>query len=98
MNDTVLPKVELHCHLEGIVDPGIIEILESRKIAVALSSQEFKTAYPVSDFNSFIRWCHLQDAFEGDILAYTDIVDVYISRLKQQQVIYSEIMFAPGEL
>ena len=93
-----IPKTELHCHLEGIVDPGILLVLESRGIHLALSSEQFKKVYPVQAFDAFIQWCHAQDHFEGDILGYTDIIEVHLSRLKKQNVIYTEIMFAPGEL
>lgn len=93
-----IPKTELHCHLEGIVDPEILDFLESTGKHQALSSERFRQAYPVRTFDEFIRWCQDQDHFEGDILGYSDIFEVHISKLKKQNVIYTEVMFAPGEL
>ncbi|MFC1745997.1 adenosine deaminase, partial [Candidatus Riflebacteria bacterium] len=52
----------------------------------------------VSNFDEFISWCRKEDLFEGDLLNFVDVLEIHLNRLKEQNVIYTEIMFAPGEM
>ncbi len=93
-----LPKAELHCHLEGIVDPEMLEELEGQGAPLPVSSAEFRRNYPVKDFPSFLAWAKAQDAFQGSILAYLPLLRIHLRRLAEQGVVYTELQFAPGEL
>ncbi len=93
-----LPKAELHCHLEGIIDPEMLEELEGQGEPLPVSSAEFRRNYPVKDFASFLAWAKAQDAFQGSIPAYLPMMRIHLRRLVEQGVVYTEIQFAPGEL
>ncbi len=53
---TVLPKVELHCHLEGAAEPSLIRRLAQRN-NVVLSGQLFTAddGFAWADFSSFLQ-------------------------------------------
>jgi adenosine deaminase len=93
-----IAKAELHCHLEGIIDPEMLEHFENKSKNLPISAKEFKNYYPVNSFNDFIAWTKAQDAFQGSIINYLDILAIHMERLKKQNVIYTEIQFAPSEL
>jgi adenosine deaminase len=93
-----VPKVELHCHLDGIPDPEMLRGLNARGIEVALSADTLARAYPVDDFESFSRWFDVQKALGGSLNAYQPILAAHAERLRAQNVVYTEIMVAVGEI
>jgi adenosine deaminase len=93
-----IPKVELHCHLDGIVDPAILRDLHSRGIDVGMSADELERAYPVNDFESFGRWFDAQKGFGSGVDAYRPILAAHAERLRAQNVVYAEIMVAASEI
>jgi adenosine deaminase len=93
-----LPKVELHCHLDGIVDPPLLRELQRRGITLPLTPEALAAAYPVTDFASFVRWFEAGHPLAGALASYQPIIAQHIERLRAQRVVYAEIMVASGEL
>ncbi len=93
-----LPKAELHCHLDGVLDPTMLWDIRRADPAFPIDPREFERAYPVRDLESFWNWWRFIDPIEGELDHFYPILGRYIERLKAQNVRYSEIMIASGEL
>ncbi|NDJ75345.1 MAG: hypothetical protein GYB65_03720 [Chloroflexi bacterium] len=99
MDLAALPKVELHCHLDGILDRAMLRDIVRTAPDYPLYPVDFERAYPVYDLDSFITWFTLiQDFLERDLDLFRPILARYISRLKAQNVHYAEIMIPFGTL
>lgn len=93
-----LPKVELHCHIDGIVDPLLLRELQRQGVDLPLTPETLEVAYPVRDFDSFLNWFRVGDALSGRLDVYKQILAIHVERLKAQGVFYAEMMIASGEL
>jgi adenosine deaminase len=93
-----VPKVELHCHLDGIVDPAMLREVRARGVELAISADALALAYPVHDFESFSRWFDVQRSLAGSLDPYRPILAAHVERLRAQHVVYTEIMFGSSEI
>jgi adenosine deaminase len=93
-----LPKVELHCHVDGIVDPPMLREIEARGVSLPVTAEALRSAYPVTNFDEFIRWFGVAEPVEDDTENFKPILARHIERLKAQNVIYAEIMLGTSEL
>ena len=92
-----MPKVELHIHIEGSLEPELMFTLAERN-GVALrfkSVEEVRRAYQFSDLQSF-----LDIYYEGAsvLLEEEDFYDMtwaYLEKVSSQNVRHSEIFFDP---
>ena len=92
-----MPKVELHIHIEGSLEPELMFTLAERN-GVALrfkSIEEVRRAYQFSDLQSF-----LDIYYEGAsvLLKEEDFYDMtwaYLEKVSSQNVRHSEIFFDP---
>lgn len=92
-----LPKVELHLHIEGSLEPELMfELAKRNNIDIPFSSpEEVRAAYQFSNLQSFLDiyyqganvLIHEQDFF--------DLTWAYMLRCKQDNVIHTEIFFDP---
>ncbi len=98
LNLRSLPKAELHCHLDGVLDLAMLRDIRRDDPAFPIDPREFERAYPVRDLESFWNWWHFIDPIEGELDHFYPILGRYIERLRAQNVRYSEIMIASGEL
>ncbi|MCP4391146.1 MAG: adenosine deaminase, partial [Gammaproteobacteria bacterium] len=88
-----LAKIELHLHIEGTLEPGLMfELAQRNKVKIPFSSEaEVRNAYEFSDLQSFLDiyyqganvLIHEQDFF--------DLTWAYLLRCQQDRVIHSEI-------
>jgi adenosine deaminase len=85
MNWKTLPKVELHCHLGGILDPDMARDIRQQDPAFPIDPVQFERAYPVCDFEDLIRWVNFTAPIAGELDNFCPIL----------RVLYSEIMI-PG--
>lgn len=92
------PKVELHCHLEGILNRAMLADIRQEYPAYPVDPTAFEQAYPVSDFESFLRWWDYTRPTWSALANFYPILERYITQLKAQGVRYSEIMIAAGVL
>ncbi len=98
MNIKTIPKAELHCHLDGIVDRQMAWDIHRADPSFALDPREFERAYPIgNDMESFFQWWRFIEPIEGDLLNFYPILGRYIQRLKADGVRYSEVMVSAGE-
>jgi len=86
-----LPKAELHCHIDGLVDPALLDELARRGTPAALTADELG-AWPVRSLDDFERHGSLIE----ERLAPRDVwlprmLDVHLERLRAQGVVYTEI-------
>jgi adenosine deaminase len=93
-----LPKVELHCHVDGIVDPPMLREIEARGISLPVTAEALQAAYPVTNFDEFIKWFGVADPIEDDTQHFKPVLAAHVERLIAQNVIYAEIMLGTSEL
>ena len=60
----VLSKVELHCHMDGILDPGMLRDLRRSDPTFPILPEEFEKAYSITDIQSFFGWWNFIRPFE----------------------------------
>ena len=92
-----LPKVELHLHIEGTLEPGLLfELAQRNNVSIPFKSEtEVRDAYKFSDLQSFLDiyyqganvLIHEQDFF--------DLTWAYLLRCQQDNVVHTEIFFDP---
>lgn len=92
-----LPKVELHLHIEGSLEPELaFELAKRNNIDIPYDSPEaLKRAYNFEDLQSF-----LDIYYQGANVLQTeqdfyDLTMAYLERCKQDNVIHTEIFFDP---
>ena len=94
---SLLPKVELHLHIEGTLEPELmLQLAQRNNIDIPFNSiEEVKNAYNFSNLQSFLDiyyqganvLIHQQDFF--------DLTWAYLLRCKQDNVLHTEIFFDP---
>lgn len=94
---THLPKVELHLHIEGSLEPELMfELAKRNKVEIPFRSpEEVRQAYQFDNLQSFLDiyyqganvLIHEQDFF--------DLTWAYIQRCQEDHVVHTEIFFDP---
>lgn len=92
MDLNVLPKAELHCHLDGVLDPAMLRDIVRHDPAFPVLPEEFERAYPVEGLDSFFRWWEFTSAISRKLAYCYPILDRHLDRLKAQNVRYAELM------
>jgi adenosine deaminase len=91
-------KAELHCHIDGLVDPAMLDELSADGHDFGLTAEALRQRYPFNaetwgrDYFDFLA-PYLRPRAER----YGLVLERHIRRLKQQRVIYAEI-FVSGLL
>jgi aminodeoxyfutalosine deaminase len=98
INDFIrrLPKVELHLHLEGAIEPATLAELSQRTDAEPLTLEEAEALYQYTDFSGFLIAFkavtrRLRGAAEYELAAYR-----MIERLAAQGVVHAEVFISVG--
>ncbi len=92
-----LPKVELHLHIEGSMEPELMfELAQRNNVSLPYASvEEARDAYHFQDLQSFLD-IYYQGA---DVLIterdFFDLTWAYLMRCKADNVIHTEIFFDP---
>jgi len=92
-----LPKIELHLHIEGSLEPELMfELAQRNRVEIPFASpDEVRTAYQFSDLQSFLD-IYYQGA--NVLLEEQDFFDLcwaYLLRCRQDNVLHTEIFFDP---
>lgn len=92
-----LPKIELHLHIEGTLEPGLLfELARRNKVSIPFSSEAaVRAAYQFTDLQSFLD-IYYQGA--NVLIRQQDFFDLtwaYLQRCQQDNVIHTEIFFDP---
>lgn len=95
---TTMPKVELHCHLDMMVDPAMLRTLEQGGQRLPLRADALAAAYPVRSYEDFWKWGAVAEALEGSLDHFKPVLALHAERLKAQHVIYAEVMIGSSEL
>ena len=98
MDISAIPKVELHCHLDGVVDAATLRSMVDAGLDVPVAPEALAAVSPAQDFEGFLRWFGVADALEGDIDNYRPVIAAHVERLKAQNVVYAEVFIGQSEL
>ena len=92
-----LPKVELHLHIEGTLEPEMMFDLAKRNgISLRFTSiEELKRAYNFQDLQSFIDLYSEGSRVLRQERDFFDLTWAYLSRVAAEQVRHVEIFFDP---
>ncbi|MBN9287296.1 MAG: adenosine deaminase [Gammaproteobacteria bacterium 39-13] len=92
-----IPKAELHCHIEGTLEPELMFELASRnKIKLPFANpDEIRRAYAFTNLQSFLD-IYYQGA---DVLRteqdFYDLTWAYLNRAREDNICHTEIFFDP---
>jgi len=93
----VIPKAELHIHIEGSLEPELIFALAQRN-GVKLpydSVQALRTAYAFTDLQSFLDIYYAGASVLLQEADFYDMAWAYFLRAQADQVIHAELFFDP---
>ncbi|MDR4460962.1 MAG: adenosine deaminase [Nitrospirales bacterium] len=92
-----LPKVELHLHIEGTLEPELMFDLAKRN-GLSLSfatSEELKRAYNFQDLQSFLNIYYEGSRVLRQERDFFDLTWAYLTRVEKEHVRHVEIFFDP---
>jgi adenosine deaminase len=92
-----LPKVELHLHIEGSLEPDLMMAL-AKKHRVDLpyaNIEDVRKAYDFEDLQSFLDLYYLGASVLKDEDDFYQLMWNYLLRCKDDNVVHAEIMFDP---
>ena len=90
--------IELHCHLDGVLDAAMARDLFARGVRLPVDADELERALPVADMDSFTAWFRVAHRLEGSLTAYAPVMEAHVERLVAQEVTYAELMIGSSEL
>lgn len=92
-----LPKVELHLHIEGTLEPELMfRLAEKNGIKLPYASPEaLKQAYQFKDLQEFLDLYYQGTAVLKTAEDFYDLAMAYFSRCNQEQILHHEIFFDP---
>jgi adenosine deaminase len=91
-----LEKVELHCHLDGLLNPDLLRQVNAHRRIINISEEALQEVCPVSSLRHWTKHYmplvnhYLSD--QGELLL--EILKYHVDNLKRQHVIYTEVMLA----
>lgn len=93
----MLPKAELHLHIEGTFEPELIfSIAERNKIKVPFASVEaLRAAYEFQDLQSFLDLYYAGMNVLQTEQDFHDLAFAYFEKAHAQNVVHAEIFFDP---
>jgi adenosine deaminase len=94
---TGLPKVELHLHIEGTLEPELAFVLAQRNgISLPYSNVEaLRAAYNFSNLQSFLDLYYQGAGVLQTEQDFYDLTWAYLQRCHQQNVVHTELFFDP---
>ncbi len=96
--DLSLPKVELHCHLDGVLGAEMAREICREHPGFILGPDDLQRGLPVTDLATFWAWWDVIRPLMGDVANFLPVLEKHINHLKAQRVVYAEIMIASGGL
>jgi adenosine deaminase len=92
-----LPKVELHLHIEGSLEPNLMMALaEKNQVVLPYSNiEEVKVAYNFDDLQSFLELYYLGASVLKDEHDFYQLMWNYLLKCKEDNAVHVEIMFDP---
>jgi adenosine deaminase len=92
-----MPKVELHMHIEGSLEPELMfELAERNGVPLRFKSvDEVRKAYQFNDLQSFLDILYESASVLLKEADFYDMTWAYLKQVKSQNVRHSEIFFDP---
>lgn len=92
-----IPKAELHCHIEGTLEPELMfELAERNKIKLTYQSiDEIRKAYRFHNLQSFLDIYYQGAKVLITAQDFYDLTWAYLKKAAQQGLCHSEIFFDP---
>jgi len=92
-----LPKAELHLHIEGTLEPELMfRIAERNRIDLPYDSVEnLRAAYDFSNLQDFLDIYYQGMKVLTETQDFYDLTWAYLEKIKQQNVLHTEIFFDP---
>lgn len=92
-----LPKVELHLHIEGTLEPELVfKLAERNGIALPYASpEELKAAYQFQNLQEFLDLYYQGTAVLKTAEDFYELAMAYFSRCDQEVILHHEIFFDP---
>ncbi|MBX5446966.1 MAG: adenosine deaminase [Acidothermus cellulolyticus] len=96
---SAVPKIELHVHLEGTVEPAtVLDIAARNGLALPVSTvDELSALYRVTTFSDFLRLWILTTNVLRKAEDFSQVVVDYARRAKRHGAVYIEGIFSPVE-
>lgn len=92
---TNLPKAELHCHVDGVLEPGMAAALQAEGWLPDLDVADFAAQYPFRDLADWFRWWRYVEPHQQWRPALLQrIADLHLGALRRQGVTHAELMLA----
>jgi adenosine deaminase len=86
-----LPKAELHCHIDGLLDPALLEEMAAAGHAPPVSPQELGAVWPVTTRDGWESYARVvEPIMTADWLMLA--IEHHLWRLRRQNVVYAELM------
>jgi adenosine deaminase len=91
------PKAELHLHIEGTLEPGLLfELAKKNNIKIPFSNiSEIKSAYNFSNLESFLKIFYQGSRVLIKEQDFFDLTWAYVMKCKENNVVHTEIFFDP---
>jgi adenine deaminase len=92
-----LPKVELHMHIEGSLEPKLMfELAQRNGVKIPFKNvDEVRKAYSFSDLQDFLDIYYSGMSVLQKEQDYYDLTWAYLDRVAKQNVLHTEIFFDP---
>lgn len=92
-----LPKAELHVHIEGTIEPELtFELARRNRVSLPYSSiEELQLAYEFSNLQDFLDLYYQGMNVLLEEQDFYDLTLAYIKKIKEQNVLHTEIFFDP---
>lgn len=92
-----LPKVELHIHIEGTLEPELMFLLAARnKVSISYKNpEELRIAYQFQDLQTFLDIYYAGTHVLQTEQDFFDLTWAYIQKIHQQNVRHIELFFDP---
>jgi len=92
-----LPKIELHLHIEGTLEPGLLfELAQRNNVSIPFKSEaEVRDAYEFTDLQSFLDIYYQGARVLVQEQDFFDLTWAYLLRCRQDNVIHTEVFFDP---
>jgi adenosine deaminase len=92
-----LPKIELHLHIEGSLEPELMfELARRNRIEIPFTSaDEVRAAYEFSDLQTFLDIYYQGANVLVEEQDFFDLCWAYLLRCQQDNVLHTEIFFDP---
>lgn len=92
-----LPKIELHLHIEGTLEPEmVLELAKRNQVSIPYQTiADVRAAYAFSDLPSFYALYSLGVSVLKTEQDFYDLTWAYLKRCKEEHVLHTEISFDP---